>query len=164
MTSRLLVDKIEGKTATNTVQMPSGSVIQVQRASIGGNIQTTSSTPVATGLECAITPKFSTSLIQVELVGGRSYVLANQQLDITLYKDGSKANSVGTGRWESKYSNSYDHHHGGYSACFFENAENTNSRTFQVYFDVGSGTGHFNNSPSGNNEFLVHLIITEIAQ
>ena len=28
MTSRLLVDKIEGKTTANTVQMPSGSVVQ----------------------------------------------------------------------------------------------------------------------------------------
>ena len=29
MTSRLLVDKIEGKTTANTMQMPSGSIIQV---------------------------------------------------------------------------------------------------------------------------------------
>ena len=143
--------------------MPPGHVIQIQRASIGGNITTTSSSPVATGLTCAITPKFSSSLIQVQCLGGRSYVTSNQQLDISLFKDGSNANSVGAGRWESHYSTG-NHHHGGYSACYFETAGSTSLRTYQVYFDIGSGTGYFNNSPGGNNEYLVHLVVTEIAQ
>ena len=34
MTSRLLVDKIEGKTTASTVQMPSGFVIQTYYAQI----------------------------------------------------------------------------------------------------------------------------------
>jgi len=160
--SILKVDTINEKTSGNGVAIP-GHVIQVQRASIGGNITTTSSTAVATGLECAITPKSATSLIKVQCLGGRSYVQAGQQLDLSLFKDGSNVNSVGTGRWESKYS-ATDHHHGGYSACYFETAGSTSARTYQVYFDVGSGTIYFNNSPSGSNEYIVHLLVQEIAQ
>tara|TARA_R100001460_G_scaffold100269_1_gene143810 strand:+ start:649 stop:1134 length:486 start_codon:yes stop_codon:yes gene_type:complete len=160
--SILKVDTINEKTSGNGVAIP-GHVVQVQRSSIGGNITTTSSSPVASGLECAITPKSATSLIQVQLLGGRSYVQSSQQLDVSLFKDGSNTNSVGGGRWESVYSTT-NHHHGGYSACYFETAGSTNARTYQVYFDIGSGTGYFNNSPSNNNEYLVHLVVQEIAQ
>lgn len=160
--STLKVDTIQGKTTAGTVAMPSGMVVQIQKGSISGDVTTTSSSPVATGLECAITPKFSTSLIMVQLIGGRSYV-NNQQIDVSLYKDGANVNSVGTGRWETIYSTG-THHHGGYSAVHFETAGNTSSRTYQVYFDVGSGTGYFNNTPSGNSEYLVHLVVMEITQ
>ena len=149
-------------TDTGGIKLP-GAVVQIQKGSIGGDITTTSTSPVATGLECAITPKFSTSLLMVQLIGGRSYIAAGQQVDTYLYKDGSNVNSVGTGRWESIYSTS-NHHHGGYSAVHFETAGNTSSRTYQVYFDVNSGTAYFQDTPGGNNEYLVHLVVMEIAQ
>ncbi len=68
MTSRLLVDKIEGKTTANTVQMPSGSVIQLVS-------NTSSDTPTLASvnfiefsdLSTSITPKFSNSKIFVSL-------------------------------------------------------------------------------------------------
>ena len=163
MASTISVDTLQGSTTAGTIQMPPGHVIQIQRASIGGNITTSSSSPVASGLERAITPKFATSLIQVQCLGGRSYVQSGQQLDISLFKDGSNVNSIGSGRWESQYSTG-NMHHGGYSACYFETAGSTSSRTYQVYFDVGSGTVSFNNSPSGSDEYLVHLVVTEISQ
>ena len=163
MASVLKVDQLQGVSTASSVHIP-GHIIQIQRASIGGNISTSATTPVASGLQCSITPLYSTSLIQIRLLGGRSYVAANQQLDVSLYKDGSNVNTVGTGRWESMYTNGTDHHHGGYSACWFETAGNTSARTYEPYFDVGSGTGYFTNSPGGNNEYLVHLVISEIAQ
>ena len=161
--STIYVDNIIEKTSGSGVKI-SGHIIQIQRASIGGNISTTSSTPVASGLQCSITPLYSTSLIQIRLLGGRSYVAANQQLDVSLYKDGSNINTTGTGRWESIYSNGTDAHYGGFSACWFETAGSTTARTYEIYFDVGTGTGYLNNSPGGNNEYLIHLVATEIAQ
>ena len=70
MTSRLLVDKIEGKTSSGSVHMPSGSVIQVVTAtsSSGGNsINATTDTWVGGGgeSEVSITPKFNNSKILV---------------------------------------------------------------------------------------------------
>ena len=159
--SILKVDTINEKTSGNGVAIP-GHVVQVQRGSISGTITTSSTTASATGLECAITPKFATSLLKIELVGGRHY-MTNSQLDIHLYKDGSTVNSVGNGRWISIYNNE-PIHNGGYSACHFETASSTNARTYQVYMDGHTNPVWFNNTPSGNNEYLVHLVVTEIAQ
>ena len=159
--SILKVDTINEKTSGNGVAIP-GHAVQIQRASIGGNITTAATSPTATGLECAITPKFATSLLKIELLGGRPY-MNNSQLDIYLYKDGSKVNTVGNGRWQSMYDVG-SHHHGGYSACHFETAGSTSARTYQIYYDAGSNTVWFSNNPGGNNEYLAHLVITEIAQ
>ena len=159
--SILKVDTINEKTSGNGVQI-AGHVVQVQRASISGSITTSSTSASATGLECAITPKFATSLLKIELLGGRHYI-TNGQLDVHLFKDGSTVNSVGAGRWISIYNNEAIHN-GGYSACHFETASSTNARTYQVYMDAHTNQCWFNNCPSGNNEYVIHLVVTEIAQ
>lgn len=71
MTSRLLVDKIEGKTTANTVEMPSGSVIQVVSSEYSTETSTTSQSFVDSGHNLTITPKFSTSKVLINLMGGR---------------------------------------------------------------------------------------------
>ena len=58
MTSRLLVDKIEGKTTANTVQMPSGSVIQVVTNEVT-SIATFSSSSYTQALSINFTPKYN---------------------------------------------------------------------------------------------------------
>ena len=67
MTSRLLVDKIEGKTTSGTIQMPSGHVVQtVQNNSNARGTTTTTSTSFTeadTDFRTSITPKFSNSKI-----------------------------------------------------------------------------------------------------
>tara|TARA_R100001460_G_C3429542_1_gene162013 strand:- start:42 stop:539 length:498 start_codon:yes stop_codon:yes gene_type:complete len=68
MTSRLLVDKIEGKASSGTVQMPAGHIVQVQRTytANASAIASSSSSLAASGIQCSITPKFSNSLIIVD--------------------------------------------------------------------------------------------------
>ena len=69
MTSRLLVDKLEGKTTSGTIQMPSGHVVQVITATSGDGsaITATTTTWVSGGAESevSITPKFNNSKILV---------------------------------------------------------------------------------------------------
>ena len=65
MTSRLLVDKIEGKTTSGTIQMPAGHVIQTVSTSFSTEVTESGSSFVDTGLSLAITPKFSTSKVLV---------------------------------------------------------------------------------------------------
>ena len=67
MTSRLLVDKIEGKTTASTVEMPSGSVIQVVQTTGSTGRQTYSSASFFDIVTVSITPKFSTSKILVSV-------------------------------------------------------------------------------------------------
>ena len=66
MTSRLLVDKLEGKTTSGTIQMPSGHVIQfidttfTTKTAINSDTYTTITDGTVT-----ITPKFSNSKIMI---------------------------------------------------------------------------------------------------
>ena len=71
MTSRLLVDKIEGKSTSGTVQMPQGHVIQTQSSVITSEVQTSSTSYTDTGHSVTITPKFSSSKIFILFLGGR---------------------------------------------------------------------------------------------
>ena len=66
--STLSVDTIQGKTTANTVQMPSGSVIQVastDKLDTGSANNVVLPTWADSGLSCTITPKFDTSKILV---------------------------------------------------------------------------------------------------
>ena len=65
MTSRLLVDKIEGKTTSGTIQMPTGMSLQTLEGFSYVRTTSTTSTFVDTGVSVAITPKFSTSKVLV---------------------------------------------------------------------------------------------------
>ena len=74
MTSRLLVDKIEGKADSGTIAMPSGSVVQVaQRQAANSFFSTTNnySFTDVTNFYVDIAPKFSDSIIifEAQVVG-----------------------------------------------------------------------------------------------
>ena len=75
MTSTLKTDKIEGVTASGTVQMPAGHVIQTVQT-LKTDVFSTSSTSFTdvTGLSVNITPKFSTSkmLVSYNVAIGRN--------------------------------------------------------------------------------------------
>lgn len=63
MASILKADKIEGVTASGTVQMPAGHVIQLVTNTYNTQTTISSSTYTDSGLTCQITPKFSSSKI-----------------------------------------------------------------------------------------------------
>jgi len=66
MTSTLKTDKIEGVTASGTVQMPAGHIIQSVNTSFTNQTQiTATSYSSITGASLAITPKFSSSKILI---------------------------------------------------------------------------------------------------
>jgi len=65
MTSRLLVDKIEGKTTASTVQMPSGSVIQYAKDTGSTQITVAANAYGNTDTSITFTPKFANSIIQI---------------------------------------------------------------------------------------------------
>jgi len=84
MTSTLKADKIEGVTASGTVQMPAGMVIQTVHAQSSARYTTTSTSYADIGLSASITPKFSTSkvlilcAIAVEVRGGDQYYVSGR--------------------------------------------------------------------------------------
>ena len=75
MTSRLLVDKIEGKSTASNIIFPAGMILQVVSAESSGadgnDTFTTSTSFGDASHSVTITPKFSTSKVLVSLMGGR---------------------------------------------------------------------------------------------
>ena len=163
--SILKVDTINEKTTGNGVAIP-GHVIQVVQSRISGNITTTSSSYATTGLEVAITPKYSTSKLKITVLGGRNYYTHVGQHDLKLYVDGVASSAQN--RWTSIYYNNASNtsmHYGSWSLVEYIDADNTNARTYQVYHKNASNTGvamYFNSSSP--NDIFVHLLVEEIAQ
>jgi hypothetical protein len=106
MTSRLLVDKIEGKSTTTSLdlsavtnlQMPAGHVVQIEslpNTGRGANTNTTSSSysAINTSWDLTITPKFSSS--KILLLGNLSCVMggSNKYGYVTLYRSVSGSNT-----------------------------------------------------------------------
>jgi hypothetical protein len=164
MTSRLLVDKIEGKTTANTVQMPSGSVIQVARTyvALSGHISTASTSLVASGIQCSLTPKFSNSLILVDFSTTMVHTNSGDQLRGAMYmKVGSASISAmsGAGEYHLVYSNDLKYQPTVFSGSY--TATSTDTLMFEPYF---------RNRTQAVAVYLVHssasysLTVTEIAQ
>ena len=84
MTSRLLVDKIEGKTTSGTIQMPAGMITQIVQEQSSARYTTTSTSYADIGLSASITPKFSTSKVLIlcaiacEVRGGNQYYVSGR--------------------------------------------------------------------------------------
>jgi len=174
MTSRLLVDKIEGKTTANTIEMPSGSVIQIQRTTqTTGQSSTTSTSMVSTALSVDITPKFANSLIKIEYQtvwwlhlspSSEEYFLT------TVYRtiSGGSATNIGSGnngrilQWGSKYvdsGNAYNYNEG-INAFTFDTPNTTSSVNYKLYVSSGSGNEvRYIDSTTENS-----IVATEIAQ
>ena len=137
MTSRLLVDKIEGKTTANTVQMPSGSLIQYKFQESSTTVENSANSYVATGVSIAFTPKFSTSIIQVHWDGHLfKDASAGGGLGYQLYKDSTALHDVGGDAGPQPYEHYKDETRiiSRFSRTHSEVAGNTNLRTYTCKF------------------------------
>ena len=96
MTSRLLVDKIEGKTTASTVQMPEGTIIQYKFQTSSTEVDNSSSSFVSTSVAIAFTPKFANSIIQIHWDGHlRKHASGSGGFGYQLYKDSTALHDVG---------------------------------------------------------------------
>tara|TARA_R100001082_G_scaffold110567_1_gene90862 strand:+ start:5159 stop:5704 length:546 start_codon:yes stop_codon:yes gene_type:complete len=164
MTSRLLVDKIEGKTTANTVQMPSGSIIQVVQntptSTTHITVASSSLVEASTTMRTTITPKFATSLLRLHfhcLTGGRntSYIMNYKFYDITNSANvGSSSLGTGSSRtfvnasMRTQDSDGNDRHT--LSMTAYQSANTTTARTYGIYASVESATMDFNMTATDN--------------
>ena len=164
MTSILKTDKIEGVTASGTVQMPAGHVVQVARTyvALSGHISTASTSLVASGIQCSLTPKFSNSLILVDFSTPMCHTNSGDQLRAAMYiKVGSASISAmsGAGEYHLAYSNDLKYQPIAFSGSY--TATSTDTLMFEPYF---------RNRTQAVAVYLVHssasysLTVTEIAQ
>ena len=147
MASILKTDKIEGVTASGTVQMPAGHVIQTVKSTGGTSSATTSTSFVATDISVNITPKFNNSLIRIDVQGvwwlhfGAS---SEEYFITTVYRDSTNIGSSNTNRvnqFRSGYvdsGNAYNYNNG-FTIFTFDTPNTTSQVTYKLYVHSGSG-------------------------
>tara|TARA_R100000773_G_scaffold12186_1_gene11244 strand:+ start:404 stop:895 length:492 start_codon:yes stop_codon:yes gene_type:complete len=162
--STLSVDTIQGKTTAGTVAMPSGHIVQVARTYVASSshISTTSTSLVASGIQCSLTPKFSNSLIIVDYISAMAATTAsNHKLSGMMYlKVGSASIAAmsGAGTYHLTYSRDYNYQPIAFGGSY--TATSTDTLMFEPYYK----------SHSGDTVYLVHsassysLTVTEIKQ
>lgn len=164
MASILKTDKIEGVTSSGTVQMPAGHVIQVARTYVAfsSHISTASTSLVASGIQCSLTPKFSNSLILVDFSTTVTHSNSGDQLRGAMYvKVGSASIGAmsGAGAYHLVYSNGVQYQPTTFSGSY--TASSTDTLMFEPYY---------RNATQAVAVYLVHasasysLTVTEIKQ
>jgi len=168
MTSRLLVDKIEGKSTSGTIEMPEGHVIQTQTLSRVRTGTTSGSSTSAVILndgvgnfELAITPKFSTSKIigSVSICGVVSTTSA-KSIAVLVYRNGSFLQYLESHLGYSS-SNTGDRHH--FGACFVDSPSSTSAQTYSFY-GQGNGGSYIYFDPHVSASVTNSIILQEVAQ
>ena len=140
-------------TADDIASLPAGSVLQVQSDSVQGDLTTSSTSYIATGLSIDFTPKSNNSTIYVQILGGRVYAQSTEQVDVALGTDGT----VSSNRTISTFITGGDMH---VSNCGLEIINNTSTtqRTYAWYYKA-SGTVSLNQGA----DYSIHMVITEVA-
>lgn len=169
MSSELRVDKItpvDGIGSDSGNNRYGGGIIQViQSYGNGAETATTSTSYVATGTAATITPKFSTSKIMVEVMGGTVSPANNQGVNVTVYRSinggGFTAMHGVSGRPSNSLWRVYCNSGRVQMGCaikFLDAPATTNSVEYKVYIaSNGGGSCQF------NNHFYDHasIILTE---
>lgn len=169
MTSRLLVDKIEGKSTASTVQMPSGSIVQV--VNVNGNAQGTANTTSGsftetdTAFRTTITPKFSNSKIMIFCTLGLRIQEASgsdSQASYRLYDVTGDAAVSGTESAIRYYDYGNSGHYASHSHAFnvLMDSWGTTAKTFTFQIKLNAGDG----VATGDESDSTSITIMEIAQ
>ena len=169
MTSRLLVDKIEGKTTSSTVQMPNGTPVQLVNMNGQGesssNTTSSSFVEIDTDFRTTITPKFSDSKIMIFCTMGlRLYKQSGNDARCTyrLYDVTGGAAVAGTQAQVRHYDYNGGGHYGAFPIPFnvLMDSWGTTAKTFTFQLQLDAGTGTATNDDTQSTS----ITIMEIAQ
>jgi hypothetical protein len=164
MTSRLLVDKIEGKTTSGSIQMPQGHVIQTVQNHLTGNHRTsvTSTSFASTQVTGQITPKFATSHIKVSITTtGNNNQTDGTGIYATLYRGSTDLGASGTTGFSTVDGRTNIRIHTPLVINFIDTPSTTDTLTYTVY--IKSTTGSAVEVPAYTSANTT-VIMQEIAQ
>ena len=177
MTSTLKADKIEGVTASGTVQMPAGMVIQtVYTDPVGTETNVTANSFTDTGLSLTITPKFSTSKTLI-LIPFPVYIFGNRQTtepkasvrlmrsigggsysSITTFQDGDDT----TFKHELSANSDWNIDHGTFT--HFDDHNTASQIIYKVQFKCTSASGTIRIANGNTTANSPRMFLQEIAQ
>ena len=164
MTSRLLVDKIEGKASSGTVKMPAGHIIQVQSAQLlVGNQWSSTVQTYADIHSVTITPKFSSSKILFQLAGDVGSSGDNTAILLKVIRN------IGGGSFSTIGGAGYCYENNNYEACALSIMDSPNTTSACIYKIQGTrsstnGTSYYPKNWSIDATEGNTITVMEIAQ
>ena len=160
MTSRLLVDKIEGKATSGIVQMPAGHVMQTVEGSFSTKTATTSTSLVTTGLEATITPSSTSNKVLISVAVNGVYSPETDYVVLHIYKNDSNHHSFSTNVGQNGENDSV-----GVAHFYLDSPSTISATKYTVYNRSGNGgsVGINNYGIGGNGSTRSTILLQEIA-
>ena len=163
--STLSVDTIEGQTTAANVKLPAGCILQtLSFTQPSSNIDTTSTSYVATGWVTSITPKFSTSKILWTIAGGLVSYGGGDCLGYTqLHRQ------IGGGGYSSIYNvgrrflNAYCYYEP-HSAQFLDSPSTTSQVDYQCFIKTNANQFYWAGLPHATDNSAIIVTLQEVAQ
>jgi len=154
MASILKTDKIEGVTASGTVQMPAGHVIQVKETTTTSTISSTSTSYVASGVVVSITPKFQSSKFVIQTSGISDYNTApGHYIEANVYQKIGSGSYSDVGKvFRQIFGSTFGAPHYG---KLILTPNTTSELSYQVYYKSSSSNGVYINAYGGQHVIQV---------
>jgi hypothetical protein len=152
------IQTVAGKPILNST----GSILQVVNANTNGQtgeISTTSSTYVTTGLSVTITPISASSKLFVQFCFNNKFYTAGRSGDngvaTKIYRDGSAINTATNDTLFYRSDANASNNHTMAVINHYVPANSTASTTFTLYFQASWGAGGYISKDWGTNQFTV---------
>ena len=137
--------------------LPAGSVLQVVQATNTTRTQTTSTSFVASTLTASITPKYSTSKIMI-VASVSSYIdTAGNEMQLTVYRNGSTDLSGGIGLTDLYTGNSDNI--ANQPISYLDSPATTSSTSYTVYLRRTQGGGSVSVNLRGTRDTIILMEI-----
>ena len=130
-----------------------GKVLQLLATTQNVQVDTTSTSYVATGLTITITPASTSSKFLLVLAGGSAHAASGEQMHTTFFVDGAEVSPAGP--YEQIRNNGGTGLNQTHSAMCLHSPSTTSATTYAVYFKVNNGTGNWQVSNGVRTEFSV---------
>ena len=157
--STLKVDSLVEKTSGNGVHIP-GHVIQVVQGETNTSMNSnTDNTPMDTGLQATITPKFSNSKVLVTCDVSVGVSNGHSYLDLYIYRQGSNIKKLENSLF---WTNTSTPHFGRVPLTFLDSPSSSSSLVYKIYVQKnGEATGQVQFNPDAGVSIIT---LMEIAQ
>ena len=168
--STLSVDTIQGQTAAANVKLPAGCILQTVNTILTGTVAVASQT-FGDVLSLAITPKYSTSKVLVQVSGSLSNSITGNLVMLHLLRGSTKI-SAGSNSGTAHYNGSAfyipetTYETGGFAINFLDNPATTSATTYKIQIAGFNGTarvGVRGDSPTAQS-MPTYFTLMEIAQ
>jgi hypothetical protein len=168
--STLSVDTIQGQTTAANVKLPAGCILQTVNTILQGTVAVNSQT-FGDVMSLAITPKYSTSKVLVQVSGCLANNTAGNLTMVHLLRGSTKI-AVGSNSGTTNYNGSAfyipdtTYQAGGFAINFLDNPATTSATTYKIQIAGFNGTasvGVRGDSPTAQS-MPTYFTLMEIAQ